>query len=286
MDKVSHLEVFTKQFQFFGLQCFSLKVFDEKVKIRKPSAAFKILTVLWVVWGTVFASLTLRQYLKSSPPSQNYLDVVIKFINHINYTVSNTFSILTYFQNSRLQNFFWNSTKITELCWIEFNARTDYKKLRKPLAAAIFGYLVYFSILFQDMYPKPDSNLNVYVTQLFWFLIFVFVQMLVFRFFFYVSIVNLHLATMKDLVPLLKFSPHKFIRRKNIIAMRKMFLIIREMVSCINETMGFIIFLRLFMLITSIIKFDYIFIKDIPKAISSLGGVWRKKKLSYDWSTN
>lgn len=281
------LDKFFKPFQFIGLQCFSVKNIKKEVNKKYPSIHYNIYLVVLVIWTTSFGVLNYSNYTNLNASQGNYLHVVIKFINFINYALTIYLTLLVSFvRHSTLVKFFTNSSRIVNLCLMEFNYKIDFRKVVKKLGVTMLVLAIFLAKLFYDLVLPSKGNFGTlsHLLTTFWWLIAIFIYMIVLRFNFHVCVINFHLTVLNELikenfsysredvvhnwkstVKTLKVYPINYVKRMKIIELKKMFMLIKEMSNCVNETMGFIILLRLMMIITNMIRFGYDFLKNISE---------------------
>lgn len=279
------LDKFFKPFQFIGLQCFSVKNIKKESNKKYPLIYYNIYLVVLVIWTTSFGALNYNRYTNLN--SSNYLHVVIKFINFVNYALSIYLTLLvSFFRHSTLVKFFTNSSQIIDLCLLEFNYKIDFRKIVKELGVSMLVLAVILAKLFYDLVVTSKGNFGTlsHLLSTFWWLIAIFIYMIVLRFNFHVCLVNFHLTVLNEIimehfsysrddvvhdwkstVKTLKVYPINYIKRMKIIGLKKILMLIKEMSNCVNETMGLIILLRLMMIITNMIRFGYDFLKNISE---------------------
>lgn len=296
MDKVVALEMFTKLFQLCGLQFFSLKSLERKVKRKYPSPFYSIYMLIILAWATIFVFFSFEDNMASSYASENYLSVVIKFLNYMNYIASIYICVvLSFFKNSDLKKFFQHSMKIKDLCLNEFDFEMDFRKVWRKLVVWSLVYAAYFLTLLYRVLSSPSGNTFVssIVLPISWVLIAVYVQMIAFRFNFYVQVLNFHLKTINKLlrenflsnssdyaaknlktIKILKVSLNDYLNKNKITTLQKMYLLIKEMAECVNSTMGFAVMLRLFMVITNMIRFGYDSLRDVSGSFGTIDKIW------------
>lgn len=296
MNNISVLDIFSKVFQILCLQCFSLKSVNEKTKGKYPSIYYTVYIIFILAGSTVFAFMGYKNF-SSTSKADNYLNLVIKFLNFANYFGSIFFCLIfTFVKNLKLLRFFQLSTKIANLCSTEFNHDINFKKLRKPLAVPLILYSLLFIVLFFRLAKfSVSSGIFVDVVEpVCWLIIVVFIFAIVFRFYFYVCIVNFHLEVLRVLITenfsseseqtvfdrktmqIMRVYSNMHLKRGKIVVLRKIYMMIKEMASCVNETMGFAILLRLLMIISNMIRFGYDFLRNISESVSTLGNIWCK----------
>lgn len=285
MENVSNLDKFFKLFQFIGLQCFSL---NHLITDRKyPSVYYRFYLMFLLSWITTFGVWNFNNYIKNT--SNNYLHVIIKFLNFVNYVSSiNVCLLLSFFQHQQLLRFFSNSEKISIMSFNQFNHKTNFKKFKQNVTFWLIGFAMLLVKLFYDLFYSLgfSGNFSDYFESSCWWLIAVFVYAIVLRFNFYVRLINFHLSLVNCLIrenflnklsevpvltgkkiQLVKMHPQKYVLRKQILTLRKIFILIREMANIVNSTMGFLILMRLVMIITNMIRFGYDLLRNISAPI-------------------
>jgi hypothetical protein len=271
MEHISVLDKLSWPFQFLGLQCFSLK----NLKGKNPSVFYRIIGTLWIIWAFLFAGLAYSDFKNTNFDKINYLNLVIKFFNFVNYSASIFICVIsTYLNHGKLIEFFRNAEKVSNFCFCEFNYKVNFGLMKKSLITSYIFHVAYFTTLLQFLsFFKGTDIFNQIIKPTFWLIIAIYIQMIVMRFNFYVRVVNFLLKTSSDLirehflkvklqdsniieksVNIWKVSSNFYLEKRKVVVLRKIYLLIKEMSDCINSTMGVIIFLRLFMVTTNMIR--------------------------------
>lgn len=282
------LNNFFKPFQLIGLQCFSIRNLDTKGSHKYPSIYYNIYLVVLLVGTTGFGVFNSNNYTKLPASGGNYLHVVIKFINFINYALTIYLALmLSFVKHSTLVKFFLNSSKICDLCAVEFNYQINFRRMIRQLALTMLIPIFILIKLFYDLVVPVEGSFGTpgHLRNIIWWLVAIFIYMIVLRFNYHVSVVNFHLEVLNELieetfpdesktvidwksaVKTIKVHPMSYLIRIKIKTLKKIFMLIKEMSDCVNETMGFIILLRLLMIITNMIRFGYDFLKNISEPI-------------------
>jgi hypothetical protein len=273
MENISTLDKFSWPFQVIGLQCFSLQNINTLNKRKYKHGIFIFFLLIWLIF---FGLLSVYEFNISTSNVSNYLGFVITFMNYINYNTSIGLSFIqTYLKHHKLVKFFQNSAKISSYCETEFHYKTNFSSMKRKLMIWIIIYFTYFSIFCYQKFSVSSRNniIEDYILPIFWVQVVILINMVVFRFNFYVQIINFHLEDMKTLIQehfandfnisakfgdeILKIRSNRSIERKKVYVLRKMYLLLKEMGSIVDETMGLIVFLRLFMVSTHFIRFGY-----------------------------
>lgn len=280
MADVSVLNKFTFIFQLFGLQSFSL---TEKGNEKYP----KPLQCLFLAFCMICATLLIivsRIELHVLLSYTNVLDLVIGFLTYANYIFSIYYCLISSFsKRSKFIGFFWKSQQISKLCFDEFIHKIDFRKLSKRLTILTLLFFLLFLYLLQY-----NSRVALEEPEYAYLLLFLairefFSNVIIFRFYFYVSIVELHLKEIEIMMseffndnfeapkarpvgawtvnskPIVRITSET----RKLLMIRKKYLLIKKMANDVDDTMGFIILLRLFMFVSFLIRFGYIFLKKI-----------------------
>lgn len=296
MENIPSLNKFTLVFQIFGLQYFSLKELNGKPATKYPNGFFQVQAVLWIILSFTFFAFTFEDY-RATPtdPDANFLNIIIKFLNSTNYSTSISICVIfTFLTHSKLTKFFNIADEISSSFFAEFDFKVNFKQIKLisslsylvtlPYVITLSQYLQFFQgVNFYDQFIRPTM----------WFLIGIHIIIYVLRFNFYVQILNLLLTCLKSLIrenfsrkiffnskikkksfEVWKICPNDFTENKKIVTMRKIYLLIKEMADIINDTMGFIVFMHLFIIITNVIRFGHEFLSDIYGSVETLSKVF------------
>lgn len=293
MEYITVLNKFTWPFQFLGLQNVSLNNVNQNSDPKYPSRWFNLVVFFWILWASVFSAFIFYDFKETSGAHMNYLNLVIKFLNFANYSTSIFIAVFSSFKNhSKLVNFFRKAEQISNYFSNEFNYKVNFAKMKKPLAVCYFLYFILFVSLSQFLgYFKQEDAYNKFIKPSFWMIIAIYIQVIVMRFNFYVRVVNFLLESLTDLVKenflcnhnkfdgkmeiieVRKICPNEFIERSKVITIRKIYSLIKDMANIINQTMGLVVFLRIFMIITNMIRYGYDFLSDIYGSVDTLSNI-------------
>lgn len=283
MESISDLDIIFKPFQFFGLQCFSVKSLDKGRKKQYPSIYYNLYILIWIIWVVSFVvlrNLTITSVAKSD------FHAGVDFINYVNYVATIGISlILSVFKNSKLNQFFRHSLKISTLCSFEFDYKTNFSKLTRTLALPMLAVGIFLVAAFIKLIVVPSHNsgsIQDFVIPSFWWLFQAFVCMILLRFCVYVSVVNFHLKDLGNLISetflfeqpfewkkstqVTKINANFYLERRQTIVLRRILMMIKEMASYVDDTMGLLVLLRLLMVITKMITFGFDFLRNNAKA--------------------
>lgn len=286
--EISILNKFTWPFQISGLQNFSFSIVNEKVNSKYPSKVFCFIASCWIIYAFFFLDFVYQEFVNNDEKQNNFLSIVIEFLNFVNSSSAIFVAvILTLFYNSKLVNFFKKSTEVSKISFYEFNYNINFGEMKKVLYFSYFLNLTYFVALTQYLGYFRGSDFFIQFVKPTSSLIFsIFSQIIILRFSFYVRIVNFHLDNLCNLiekhynvdsiqkleVTVKNFQDTKIDLKKRykVDLLRRIFFLIKEMSEIINESMGFVILLRIFPIITNMIQFGYNFLSDIYGSVDTL----------------
>lgn len=284
MEGVSTLEKVTWPFQLLGLQNFSLKNVEKTSKSKVFLEKFSFLTLFWIGWASIFALFLVDDFKKPSE-FKNYLYIIFKFLNFVNYSsavfIAVIFSVV---KHSKLVSFFQKSNQVTNYCLHEFNHSLKFHRFKSHFAIFYVFKIIYFSLVTLYIpFPKNSGIVDEFVKPIFWIIETICLDAFTFRFYFYVRIVNFHLENLSELVrgkfgkvrsDSFKISATNSNEKRRIAILRKIYLLLREMADCINDSMGLIFSIQLFMLIVNIVRFGYEFFINIDGATSTFESIF------------
>lgn len=290
MADVTVLDKFTWQFQILGLQFFSIKNLHEDSKIKKfPSLCRCFLMIFWIILVTVLIYIAHEK--SNILATKNLLSLVVRFTNYIAGIIAMYYCLFSSFmQHSKLETFFLKSKQISKLFSDEFNHQSDFREMRKSLIIFTLINLSY-SINISYQYTKTAfenfDDLVLILHSIFHSINEVFLTFFIFRFYFYVSIVVFHLKEMKILmcksfnddfeisngkiIKVWTVNSQKLTHRndeKNILVLRKVYYLIKEMADIVNDTMGFLVLLQMLMFISTVILYGFVILQRTRKMLT------------------
>lgn len=286
MENIEVLDNCTKPFQLIGLQCFSLKSLGNKKKPKYPSAyaTIYLLIVLIILSSTLGFFIRVTSNDDENARAENNLNAIVKYLTKVLLVVTIYSSfILSYFHNFRLMEFFRISQKICSISFYEFNFKISFTKLSKNLVRFWTIFTVLFLILMAfvvSVYHFIQKPMHGIIMSLIPITIF---HMIIIRFGFYVCIVNYHLEVLSGLIArnfrngLSKKNQNLFSindPKRKLLALRKIYMLIEEMTSHVNDTLGISLMLMLVLITTAAIRLGYrmfmVIICSLP--FHSIGG--------------
>lgn len=291
METISNLDGCMKIFQVLGLQCFSLKHLRDKRVAKLIYYRIYIICIALVLTATFWGYLefTKSQQVQFEALAENSMIVVTKILQSaIQWAAGYSCLILSFLRGHKMLEFFSNSEKISMLCHREFNYNICYGDMKKHLRRMITGltliFLSYLSLQLALNYQKP--NVELLVDYVLLKLPFIFIRIVYVRFYFYVYIVNAHLKVLQTLIAQI-VSNASISERSNVIQVRlqintrkkfltcgKIYILIEEMASCINDQFGVPMVLLILLPIFVFIRLGYhlfmILAKLAPGDISEL----------------
>lgn len=295
MEKVSVLNNFTFLFQFLGLQTFSLKILSEKTRSKYPSKIFCGFVIFWIFMALMFFVFVFEEFLYDTNESRNSLEIVFSFFNNLNYSSSILIgAVLTFVNHSKLVEFFQKSEEISKLFDRVFGFRIKFSEIKENLIVCYCFNLVY--ILIMPFYVSSlIDGFDIYdhlIKPILWMIIKIHIQMIVMRFFLYVQVVNFLLENLIKAVAesfiihqnqilhsneknAWKFFSPKVCDKQKIVTIRKIYLLIREMVKIINDSMGFVILLRILLGTAHMIISGHTILSDIHGTFSTWSNILR-----------
>lgn len=198
MDNIAVLDIFTKPLQLFGLQLFTLKNLKNK---KYPSIAYTMFTVLWLVAVTSFVVVSFKYYMKPKPTPENFMTVVVRFINYVNYFITIYLCIIqAFFKNQDLVLFFKTSKNISKLCLAEFEYEMNFREMSEVLKVLMVVHVVLIPYRLYLTLNPSNGNSTPLILELLWIVQLLFLKMIDFRFNLYVRVINFHLKSFNILL--------------------------------------------------------------------------------------
>jgi hypothetical protein len=263
-----------KIFQIFGYQFFTINSVITKEKSKYSSIIVKVhfLILLIVYFGAflLFNQLIFRWISKES----NYFNSMLIILSDILIfliVLSGLFT--TIIKNSFLINFFECSQMISVQFENDFNRKFNFKIIQRDNVAIFLIYLVIFfaKLLNPEFLRLYDDSVSYQIRLSLccdFFLDFC-CQLYIYRFAFYVRIINFHLQNIKTIFSE-EFSSHRMYPNSSLIhislrnnektmilKLEKSFKLIKMMVGCVSESMGFVLLLVVSLNILNILRDVY-----------------------------
>lgn len=175
-------------------------------------------------------------------------------------------------------DFFLKSKQISKLFLDEFEFKIDFRKTRKKFLLFILIDLIYLACLIYLFLVRIASldDLAKAFSFIFWVSKVIFINFAIFRFHFYVSIVAFHLKEIEHLMQKASMiEKSRKVSRKNsdakkVLVIRKVYLLIKEMAEIVNNTMSFLVLLRLLIFVSNVILVGFMVLRNLRNAITNL----------------
>lgn len=311
MNKVGILDLIFKPFQLVGLQSFSLRSLSGKTS-KYPPIYYQIFLLALFAQITYFGfsyykAFTSSHGYKTSSDLQ-WVSVLMNLFSNV-ISVDLCF-IVTVLNHNQFLRFFQKSNEISMMCLNSFNYRTSFKKvawymsfwmlLQLAITTKLIVHDLLTSLSIEDMLEDGSFYAHLKTTNPFmqgsWFVIYIVVDLLYVKFNFLVRIVNFHLEVLQSLlhkdilfdpaevakrskthikrpVQIVTTLPVENIKTQKIIKLRKMYMLLLEMTAIINDTLGFLILIRILMEFNDTVLFGYTLMRGIHKAKDLIGEI-------------
>jgi hypothetical protein len=264
MEKVSILEIFTKPLQVFGLQCFSLKSIDRGENRRVPSLIHKVKTVVLLVVGHFLGYFYFIRFHEILNTVKNSMDISATILNMvILYLLINGCVFSSFVKYSQMKKFFLIASNISKICVSQFNYKINYRKMRLGLCVLYFifafnmGFLTIF-VFTPEAHIKTNSSMIAgLINFLVWNLVRPILLLMEIQFWIYVKIIDLNLKIITKLVQKSQTEINHELRRRKWITFRKIHMMIEEMVNCVNQLFGFLLFLRFITITFALVRIGH-----------------------------
>lgn len=285
MECLSALKNCFKIFEIVGLQFFTLNSSDKMIT-GQHSRCFKLLIV--AAWMLILPGLVvflIPSYIDPNIEKSAISIIVVVVINVSTTTAVILTPVLSFFKNSQLKKFFINAQKTSEICSQELYFNVNYQNLKRPLNKFMIIFLSLYAILIFTLIADFTGSqaLSTLLMTVVTLIPIFFTHLIVLRFNFYVQVINFLLNVLKQLV-LKNLSKEKdnsaptqvVTVTKNIddlqkiIALRKIYILIREMAQIVSGVMGIPILLELIVSTTGLTKNLFTF----ALIIVGLSDVW------------
>ncbi|KAL7021888.1 hypothetical protein ACKWTF_012063 [Chironomus riparius] len=276
---VGTLRNFGFLFEFMGLQYFSLEAFGDDESSGRPSLIrgvyFIIILSLILCFAALYILLDYEEMLKQ------FLDQKIT-----TYAVQNSmkfgmiFVIITsttqsFFATKKIKQFYKNVELILEVMFVEFRMFIDFKKVCRVSKFILVGIISFFCLIHSVLFVQSESD-RTYLLAVAIFPV-IFLLTTIYKFTFYVVIVNYQLESLKKIiVNIFKSQPFKIgadcddsvmspkkiyspsIVSRKLINAKKVYNMLYENASLVNDSMGLTILNLLIVLVISITSSGYV----------------------------
>lgn len=272
MDSISSLNNCSRIYQVLGLQCFSLNIVDEKKEKKYPSIGRTIyllvitIIITYINWA-YFESINSKTVYAETIQENNLVYVIKVSLAILQVAVGIVTLLSSYFKHSRLQEFFMNSEKISDIYLRELSYRVDYKKFKTHLEIVTVVCVVLFAIyIIIGISLFRNVPLGEFIFGLLFILPLLFHLMMHVRFYFYVATVNFHVKILRSLIlrclePTLDFvGLRKVITQRNsreVVAWKKVYVLLKDMANDVNDSQGFTVLCLISIIIINITRFGY-----------------------------
>lgn len=303
---IGQLRNFGFLFEFMGLHYFSLEAFDEEESSDRPSLVrgvyFIIISTLILCFASLYILLDYEEMLKQ------FLDQ-----NITTYAVQNsmkfgmilvviTSNVQSFLATKKIKNFYRNVESILDVMFIEFKMFIDFKKVCRVSKLILAGIISFFCLIHSVLFVQSEND-RTYLIAVAIFPV-IFLLMTIFKFTFYVVIVNYQLESLKKvLVDIFKSQPFKIstdsddiimspkkifspsIVSRKLISAKKIYNMLYENASLVNDSMGLTILNLLIVLVIAITASGYVIFvllvdgKEQNKIPGNSGFLIPKKKL-------
>lgn len=273
MASIELLGSFSKLFELFGLQYFSFRHLKKGSIGDRPTKNY---TVYFLVLLVPLVSLTAHfvisevAFQNENARKENYLRFIIVSIMSAGLIVVTLVGLFeSYFKTHKLKAILVNATDISSLCVTEFYYLIDYTDFKKVWKRKCISFclisLTSTLIVNSVAYLRNSPKKLVYIMQklggslsLFFFI------MIVFKFTFFVDLVNFQLENLHSILKLQRFSQQKSfvstgLKRPRALAFRRLYNKIYVMAQLVNEILSLSLLLTLTILVIVIVNTSYQF---------------------------
>ncbi|KAL7025145.1 hypothetical protein ACKWTF_013364 [Chironomus riparius] len=274
MEAVENLAKCCGIFQIFGLFYFSIKKLSLKSANLYPSMFYTIHFILILVILTtqsIILAISTSSDITTAINAKNALNYIIQHSMVIGLILVLIIAFIqSYAATREMKKIFVNFIKISHIFLEDFQHIMDFCTMKMQLYKMIFRTMLYYLASQVVLYIyETYYGINISLVRLS-IGIFpnIFMSMIIFKFVFFVNLVNYNLSHMTILMQKL-FSPQhgpaiinvkakadkKF--ERNLKTLRKIYYLVQENVELINKSMGFTILVFLGILVLSLISGGY-----------------------------
>lgn len=261
-------------FELIGLQYFSLKTLTRENMMQRPSVIRTIYMLILLVAFTALISFFImmdNEIERENITAKNVLMLAIHHSMNVGFILITWTSLIQSFNSTQnVKRFFFNLKDILELYKTEFDVTLNYKRIKKTLWKRFAKMISFFLIVhvgtsvwhlrsYYDLFHMLIAMLPV-----------LFLLMIIYKFMFYVNVVNRHLKFMgslleksfsnqtkpNEVIPVKQLSsPEDPIRKLK--AARKVYNLLYDNGMLVNESFGLTILIFLMMLVTNLTVSGY-----------------------------
>lgn len=280
MDKISSLAGVFRIFEILKFQNFSLDspMTGEKRTTKREKVFAAIHSV--IVWGVITSMIVTLSYVRILHVLKTSLKlVVILKLVLLGITFSSIFVnlVTSKTRNARFVRIFKNTEDIARLCNEVFGHQLSYAKLKQRMRISLSVCLGFYAFVVISMFTQFSVS-EVLLRKMWIFLVFSVISMAYVKYNFYVKIVNFHLEVLRDLIKeivekqkklrgssisLFEIEMSTSWDNKKVQTLFKIFCKIRDIVSQINSSMGFLLLLICFVAFANFVTNLYNFFIDI-----------------------
>jgi hypothetical protein len=270
MSNIYDLNFFTLIFQLFGLQNFSLKTAMKSSTSKFPSVFYFLIIILWICYASFFLHSWYDDMLDFLNSTNNFLNrviIIVGFTNYFNVIFIGVF--YTIWDNSKLVDFHRKFQRTLNLCFSELHRRAKLRGIKKSLifTFVFFGWSCSIYVYEICFIYKLDNTTFLLIAK-------IYTLVVILRFNVYVQLINYRLEVLCQLiqdnleselnvkfqcVSILRSDRHNLIERRKIVAMRKIYKLIKEMAKIVDQTMAFMVSIQIITTALEMVNFVYIF---------------------------
>lgn len=273
-------EINTRIFELFGLQYFSVKtVLNEGVPRRLP-----YLRGIYMLFLLLLYSGALSIYLIST---QNELNLHVTAKTILTYAIQHSMKIgmflvilvsllQSFLSTNKMAQIYDNVRKIVVIVAEDYKINCDFKKIKRKLTRDAILLVVFFAITQISLLVLTSQTMQESIYQMCYLIVIFLLLLIAFKFVFYVQIVNNHLKELNKLLEgIFNIQPARTIEDFNVnlipvkvskitddifkkfLSAKKIYNILYENGSLLNESMGITMLIVLIILVISLTASGY-----------------------------
>lgn len=271
-------------FQLCGHQYFSVaSLFDEKQK-KRPTIRYILLFFISVfIQSSQMGALATWEHSDEALSAKNILTIVVRYAMYFGVVFIISISLIQSFMaTAALKKFYWNCIKIARMFDVKCNVSIDHRHIKKRLIRRLIFFVLFFTVLEGCVYCFEmlfGMKLRPFLKIAAGFTPTAFLATIIFKFTFFVQMINLHLATYDKALKKL-FEPFKTqklisvingivvkpanVNEKEVMRMRfqnlrNVYFVITENAEIVNHSMGATILVVIVVMVISITSIIYKF---------------------------
>jgi hypothetical protein len=264
MVDISVLNIFFLPFQILGLQTFTLRNIKKSVKSKYPGIIFILVHLCWIAIAIAFTYFSYESIVLVLTVIKNFVDLTLQRVSvYYYFLIIFNAVIATIWNHSKLFKFFKNFQELLSIFDAKLNCSVNLKRLMKSFVISFIVLALASSCYVYNVATAPWSAFTMFICAR------IYSQFIPLKFNYLVQIVNFSLdlliktidQNLKDKHQVKvtagkwKICPQNFVYQHKIVAMRRIYQLIKEMEKFVNDSMGYLMLLQIFIVSVEMINF-------------------------------